>query len=429
MEPKSPSKHKLSILGSSQLKRVVKIIGAVLLGLLFLVGFYFAFIPSEDQRRVYKGSYYTVVVDCGSTGTRVNVFEWEGRGGNERELPVLLHSYPDNSTKSSLRKNSCKYHCMQTEPGLDKFVGNSSGVRASLEPLITWAEQMVPLERRGGTPIFVLATAGLRRLATEDAMRVLEDVEDVVKECSFSYRRSWIRVLRGKEEAYYGWVALNYKMGMFRNHSSSPTLGLLDLGGSSLQVVMEVESVEKDTHMMRSKFGFVEHQILAHSLPAFGLNEAFDRTVVLLSHTEALRESSAGKLELRHPCYGSNFVQNYTCRGCFGLNVAEQKNASQTEKIEYPSLYLVGAPNWQQCKILARAAAMNSSSLDRPWSLAGEDDNPRLSFEKGMKCPFYFLKAFFIDSKVPYFLELNILLIVLVYVDILGSTYLSKFLF
>ncbi|EXB93584.1 Nucleoside-diphosphatase mig-23 [Morus notabilis] len=337
----------------------------------------------EGQRRVIKGSYYTVVVDCGSTGTRVNVYEWEGRGENERELPILLHSYPDNSTKSSLLKNSCKYHCMQTEPGLDKFVGNSSGVRASLEPLITWAEQMVPLERHSATPIFVLATAGLRRIAVEDVRRVMEDVEDVVKERSFSCRRSWIRVLSGKEEAYYGWVALNYKMGVFRNHSRSPTSALLDLGGSSLQVVVEVESEGKDTHLVRSKFGFIEHRVLAYSLPAFGLNEAFDRTVVLLSHTEALRESGGGTLELRHPCYGSDFVQNYTCRGCFGLNAAEWKNPSQMEKIEYPSLYLVGAPNWQQCKILARAAALNSSSLDWPWSAAGEGDKSRLSFVSG----------------------------------------------
>ena len=107
-----------------------------------------------------------------------------------------------------------------------------------MEPLITWAEHKVPAERHGDTPIFVLATAGLRRLPTEDARRVLDDVDAVVKQHSFLHKKSWIRVLSGKEEAYYGWVALNYKMGNFRNHSRLPTLGLLDLGGSSLQVVV-----------------------------------------------------------------------------------------------------------------------------------------------------------------------------------------------
>lgn len=177
---------------------------------------------------------------------------------------------------------------------------------------------MVPFEKHGSTPIFVLATAGLGRLAMEEAREISEDVEAVVKEYSFMYRKSWIRVLSGKEEAYYGWVALNYKMGSFSNHSWSPTLGLLDLGGSSLPVVMEIDEVKEDAHLVRSKFGFVEHRILAYSLPVYGLNEAFDRTVALLSHTEELRESSGGILELRHPCLGSEFVQNYTCHSFLG---------------------------------------------------------------------------------------------------------------
>ena len=169
MEPKSHSKLKLSIIGLNKFKRVIKIVGVILVVfLLFWVGFYFIFRSSEGSGRVFEGSYFTVVVDCGSTGTRVNVYEWVAADANKRELPILLHSYPDNLTNTSLVTTSCKYHCMQTEPGLDKFVGNSSRIRASLEPLITWAEQIIPFERHRFTPIFVLATAGLRRLAIEE---------------------------------------------------------------------------------------------------------------------------------------------------------------------------------------------------------------------------------------------------------------------
>lgn len=61
-------------------------------------------------------------------------------------------------------------------------------------------------------------------------------------------------------------------------------------------------------------------------------------------------------------------MQNYTCHSCFWLNVADQKNLTrQVQKTEYPSLYLVGVPNWERCKILARAAAINSSILDQSW--------------------------------------------------------------
>lgn len=142
--------------------------------------------------------------------------------------------------------------------------------------------------------------------------------------------------------------------------------------------------MKEDAHLVTSKFGFVEDRILAYSLPAYGLNEAFDRTVALLTHTQELRESSGGILELRHPCLGSEFVQNYTCHSCFGLNGADQKNlTSQERRTEDPSLYLVGVPNWEQCKILARAAAINSSTLDQSWPTTEGDFKPRFCSENG----------------------------------------------
>ncbi|KAL0356221.1 UNVERIFIED_CONTAM: putative apyrase 7 [Sesamum radiatum] len=231
---------------------------------------------------------------------------------------------------------------MQTEPGLHNFVNDAVGVRASLEPLIRYAEQWVPSERRAATPIFVLATAGMRSLVAEEAKRVLGDVENVVKEHGFLYRTSWVRVLSGKEEAYYGWVALNYKMGVFGKSSRTSTLGLLDLGGSSLQLVAEVDVSMKDKHVFRSKIGPVEHDI-------------------------ALRESAGGIFEVRHPCLGSGFVQNYTCHGCFGIDSRVNIDTNnQVQGSELNSVFLVGEPNWEQCKVIARAAAINSSSSE--WS-------------------------------------------------------------
>lgn len=372
--PNLLTKFKLSITGFAQYKQALRTSFVVTVIILLLFGAYFAFIPGKGHS-VSKGPYYTVVVDCGSTGTRVNVYKWLAKDVSSKELPILLYSYPDNSTDGMLWK-SCKYHCLQTEPGLDKSVGNLSGVRASLEPLITLAEHKVPSEKRRDTPIFVLATAGLRRLAMEDARRVLNDIEVVVKEHTFLYKKSWIRVLSGQEEAYYGWVALNYKMGSFGNHSRSPTLGLLDLGGSSLQIVVEVDDTREDANLVRSKFGFVEHDILAYSLSEFGLNEAFDRTVVMLSHMEQLTESASGIVEIRHPCLHTDIVQNYTCYGCSQLNAPDQKNVtSQVQETKFPSVYLVGAPNWEQCRRLAKVAAINSSTADTDLRARSCSDN------------------------------------------------------
>lgn len=77
-------------------------------------------------------------------------------------------------------------------------------------------------------------------------------------------------------------------------------------------------------------------------------------------------------------------MQNYTCQNCFWLNVADKKNLTiQLQKTEYPSLYLVRVPNWEQCKILARAAAINSSSLDQPRPTTEGDFRVRLCSDNG----------------------------------------------
>ncbi|KAJ1439083.1 Nucleoside phosphatase GDA1/CD39 [Sesbania bispinosa] len=332
--------------------------------MLLLLGFYLESDNGKGLTALNASSYYTVVVDCGSTGTRVNVYEWIVGGlskGNKYNLPILLHSYPDNATRDSLWKSSCQYHCMQTEPGLDKLVNDSLGVREALEPLIVWAENLVPHEMHSDTPIFVLATAGMRRLSRDDADLVLRDVEAVVKDHSFMFSKSWIRVLSGREEAYYGWVALNYKMGSFDGYPGSPTLGLVDLGGSSLQIVVEIDDARDDVHVMRSKLSSIEHWIAAYSLPAFGLNEAFDRTVLMLRNNQSVERTSSVS-EIRHPCLMSTFVQNYTCYYCSGFDANYQKNHSQPQKAELHSLRLIGEPDWEKCKELAIAAAMNLSN-------------------------------------------------------------------
>ncbi|KAJ0643728.1 putative apyrase [Helianthus annuus] len=374
MEPKSPSKAKLPTLPFFHQFRPFKLATTILTVLLLILIGYYLIHNHEFATNSTNSSYFTVVLDCGSSGTRVNVYEWVPTNGitsnNNRnlELPILLHTFPDNSTKIDDRKDGCAYHCMQTEPGLDKFVGNASGVKGAIEPLIRRAENWVPYEKHKRTPIFVLATAGLRRLDKEIANRVLDDIEDVVKLHEFKFRKDWIRVLSGEEEAYYGWIALNRHMGTFGSSSRLDTLGLLDLGGSSLQVATEIKQpTVNDRDVFRSKIGSFEHEIMAASLPAFGLNEAFDRTVVMLSYSQSFLERGFGSFEIAHPCLGSEFTQNYTCHGCFEGNLTKKLRKNNDFVIN-----IVGKPNWEKCKLLARAAAVNlSSSSD--WSKLSDD--------------------------------------------------------
>jgi Golgi nucleoside diphosphatase len=60
------------------------------------------------------------------------------------------------------------YDRVETQPGLDRFADDPAGLeRQALGPLLEWAREVVPREQHGATPLYLLATAGVRRLPDE----------------------------------------------------------------------------------------------------------------------------------------------------------------------------------------------------------------------------------------------------------------------
>lgn len=95
-------------------------------------------------------------------------------------------------------------------------------------------------------------------------------------------RRNWVRIITGVQEAYYGWVALNYIMSRLQNIPVLETFGALDLGGSSLQVTFESkESIQSD-YGLNLRIGTMKRHLNAYSLTGYGLNDAFEKSVVLI---------------------------------------------------------------------------------------------------------------------------------------------------
>ena len=64
------------------------------------------------------------------------------------------------------------------------------------------------------------------------------------------------------------------------------TYGALDLGGSSLQVTFESDQQLNSETSLYVRIGSVSHHLTAYSLPGYGLNEAFGKSVVYLFRKE-----------------------------------------------------------------------------------------------------------------------------------------------
>ncbi|KAG9146248.1 hypothetical protein Leryth_007952 [Lithospermum erythrorhizon] len=72
---------------------------------------------------------YYVVLDCGSTGTRVYVYQASANHQKDNSLPISVKSFPEDPESKSRAKSGRAYNRMETEPGFDKLVHNISGIR------------------------------------------------------------------------------------------------------------------------------------------------------------------------------------------------------------------------------------------------------------------------------------------------------------
>ncbi|XP_058097229.1 probable apyrase 7 [Magnolia sinica] len=324
---------------------------------LLCIALLFFFIYVFARHFSTNASQFHVILDCGSTGTRVYVYEWSiGHETGHKNLPIVLRSLPEDLPKKPNSRSGRAYHRVETEPGFDKLVGNISGLRTVIKPLLQWAEKQIPKNAHKNTWLFLYATAGVRRLPNYDSEWLLDKAWLILKNSSFLCQRQWVKIITGMEEAYYGWIALNYRTHML---GSSPTFGALDLGGSSLQVTFENDQLVLDDTSLDLTIGAVSHHLSAYSLSGYGLNDAFDKSVVHLLKKLHVRTKADGKMELKHPCLLTGYKAQYICSQCAALD----QQGSPLMGGSYinngrsrPLIELHGAPQWEECVTLAKIA-------------------------------------------------------------------------
>lgn len=334
--------------------------------LIGLVLFLLLFFLIHISLRYYNGSLshkapeYFVILDCGSTGTRVFVYEWSiVQRLDNRSLPFILRSIPQGPEKKTATLNGRAYRRMETEPGFGKLVHNESGLKAAIKPLLHWAEQQIPKHAHKRTSLFLYATAGVRKLPKSDSKWLLEKAWSILKHSSFLCQREWVKIITGMEEAYFGWIALNYHMGMLGSSPAKETYGALDLGGSSLQVTFESGNPIHGETSIDLSIGDVNHHLSAYSLSGYGLNDAFDKSVVHLLRSQQGRTASNNeKIELKHPCLQNGYREKYMCSHC-GMLSPDGSPLSGGKTVgkgrSSIPIELIGDPHWEDCSALAKA--------------------------------------------------------------------------
>jgi hypothetical protein len=387
------SKEKVTLQGKPfERKKWIRVI--MVLCCLVLLSFFLFALQYLYSNWSQKGSKFYVVLDCGSTGTRVYVYQASKNRRKEDNLPFLLKSLPESLKSKPSSKSGRAYNRMETEPGFDKLVHNKSGLKLAIKPLIQWAENQIPSHAHKSTSLFLYATAGVRRLPSSDSKRLLENAWSILKNSSsFLCEKSGVKIISGTEEAYFGWIALNYHTGMLGANPKKETFGALDLGGSSLQVTFENKDDVQNETSLDLNVGSVNHPLTAYSLSGYGLNDAFDKSVVhLLKNLPNINYTDLpkGKIVIEHPCLQSGYKEDYICSQCSG----KDKTGILVQ--------LIGVPKWEKCNELAKVTvnlsewSSQSPSLDcdvQPCALSENLPRPHGQFY-GMS-GFYVVYKFF----------------------------------
>lgn len=138
---------------------------------------------------------HLVVLDAGSTGTRVHVF---------------AYAVDPRSSYAQLQLPEPK---LKVEPGLSSYAADAAGAGSSLQPLLEFAGQHVPVQQQAQTPVYLMATAGLRLLPSTAADPIIEQCRSKLLASKFLFKPEWASIISGTSEGLYAWVAANYAAG------------------------------------------------------------------------------------------------------------------------------------------------------------------------------------------------------------------------
>ncbi|KAI1441095.1 nucleoside phosphatase family-domain-containing protein [Annulohypoxylon stygium] len=282
-----------------------------------------------------------VILDAGSSGTRLHIYRWLDSAKAVKDATYAeLHSLPNIVTKDKWTK--------KIRPGISTFGEHPEDVGPDhLQELVERALDVIPDDKHADTPVFLMATAGMRLLPPTQQRAVITET------CSYFRANTkfflpdcdtHIQVIPGETEGLYGWIAANYLLGGFddpeghahgKNHH---TYGFLDMGGASAQIAFAPNATVAEEHgndlkllRMRSLNGAPkEYKVFTSTWLGFGVNQARQRYVKALIDEFLIN----GEHEVPDPCLPR------------GLRTNEK---GETIKGTSKELELVGTGEFDEC--------------------------------------------------------------------------------
>ena len=221
---------------------------------------------------------YSVVVDCGSTGSRVYLYKY------------MIHD-PYGSLQSLGR--------VRVRPGLSTFTNDSIGLSDQLDHLLSFAHGKIPRVYWPQTKLTLRATAGMRKLGINESSALMSLVKSTLEnklmsklndDFQFDHDRSGI--ITGEKEALYDISAVMVAMKrdpnpfpreakhVIDNSIVNRTYGVLDLGGSSMQYAFSESGADDYLTLVNTPAEYIpDKDLYLHSFSGLGLIDSMEEVL------------------------------------------------------------------------------------------------------------------------------------------------------
>lgn len=272
---------------------------------------------------------YVVVIDAGSTGSRVYVYQY----GH------CSSSGPIRGIKEIANK--------RVYPALSAFATNSSELDAYLGSMVQFARLYIPDAVVSSTPLSLKATAGLRALRQQEQKLIIKHARSYLSTTNFMFDYAQTKVLSGEEEALYIYLAIQVSLATSPFYNTN--IVVADLGSSSKQLAFRHhEPTERsvDSEFCRANWQLKTAEDESEKTPSFlsaksvaggGLIAAMDTVMTTdvrpsdyCVHKEGMDSTSCSIVDVNqanfdslniiprnHPCYSNS---KYPMEGRYETN-------------------------------------------------------------------------------------------------------------
>jgi Golgi nucleoside diphosphatase len=214
-----------------------------------------AFSDDGDPANKPSESDLAIVIDAGSTGSRLYIYQIE-----DPKNPI--------TTVKTLFNN-------QVSPGISTSINDIRATNEHLATLFNPAQRFCYQQKLNcaDAPIHFLSTGGVRLERRSKQQQLFQIVRNWIDDFSIFRQVLEVRTISGEEEALLGWMSAYDK----QSRSNQTVGAYFELGGASMQYAYMVEDPEK----ANASISYPNRKIHLNvgSWLGFGLNEATKRVV------------------------------------------------------------------------------------------------------------------------------------------------------